>query len=81
MAEQGMPKMEPLSKDLFAKGIKELEFAYRQEPLSEGSLKVYYEKLKEIPDQYWQDVVDGAIDEEVFFPAIATLKRIFYGFF
>lgn len=57
----------------FSKGIKQLESAFRQQPLSKASLKIYFEKLQDVGDDIWQSAIDDIISTEDFFPSIACL--------
>lgn len=65
-----------LSYKVFLSGIKRLEAAFRVQPLSDASLKIYYEKLSSIDDLTFEMAVETAISEEDFFPSIAYLRSV-----
>lgn len=60
---------------VFSKGIQSLEAAFRVQPLSEGSLEIYFRKLKQIDDKTWQQGIETIIDTEDRFPSIHTLLK------
>lgn len=59
----------------FKKGIIRLEKAFRQQPLSQGTLEIYFEKLKGVDDGIWTQAVEEIIDKEDFFPSIHCLLK------
>ncbi len=60
---------------IFSKGIKKLEQAFRINKLSNASLKIYYEKLKEVNDRVWIREIERVIEDEDRFPSIKCLLR------
>lgn len=59
----------------FLEGINKLESAFRVHKLSTDSLKVYYEKLKDVEDKVWLQEIDRIIEHEDFFPSIRCLRK------
>ena len=59
-----------LNKENFINGIRRLEAAFRQQPLSEESIKIYYEFLRKYPDEFFKEAVEQCISTETFFPSI-----------
>ncbi len=55
--------------------MSKLEAAFRTAPLSNETLEIYYEKLKEVDDGSFMSAVDGVIEGENFFPSIPILAR------
>lgn len=68
-----MLKMKEGSK--FLEGINKLESAFRVNKLSDATLKVYYEKLKEVDEKVWIQEIDKIIEHEDFFPSIKCLLK------
>ena len=62
-----------LAKGVFQEGIERLEAAFRQQPLPEKSLHVYYEFLKKYSNHQFVGAVEYCILNENFFPSIKTL--------
>ena len=59
----------------FLEGINKLESAFRVNKLSDASLKIYYEKLKEVDNEIWMQTIDRIIESEDFFPSIQCLLK------
>lgn len=60
-----------LSEKVFKQGIERLEAAFRTHPLSEASLKVYYEKLCYLDDKLFLAAIESILEQDTFFPAVA----------
>lgn len=64
-----------LSWPMLISGVQRLEAAFRTQPLSDDSLKLYYEKLCNVPAADFLYAVEKIIEAEDFFPSISKLLQ------
>lgn len=64
-----------LSKKVFETGMLKLESAFMKKPLSKETLAIYYARLQLSSDKEFNKAVDGALDNEPWFPSIAALRK------
>lgn len=62
-----------MTDSLFSEKITRLESAFRCPKLSEGSLRVYFEKVRDMDSAVWVNAVEYIIEHDSFFPSIARL--------
>ena len=58
----------------FSKGLKKLESAFRIF-LSQNTIEVYYEELKHLKDDTWENIIQDIIKEGDKFPLISTFIK------
>ena len=63
-----------LTYEKFMEAMQILEAAFRVQPLSDKSIGIYYDKLKEATDADIMRAAEEIIARENFFPSIAILR-------
>jgi hypothetical protein len=67
-----------LSKDLFATGLRKIASAKGiKSELGVDRIQVYYDRLRHIPAEAWDDIVDSSIDRSKGFPTPGELADLF----
>ena len=67
-----------LSKDLFATGLRKIASAKgNKSELGVDRIQVYYDRLRHIPTEAWDDIVDSSIDRSKGFPTPGELADLF----
>ena len=68
-----------MTNESWARGIAKLALAFPEREMTQAAQKargdLYRQKLDDLSDGQWLHAVDVCLDQEVFFPAIAVLRK------